>query len=475
VVTGLFSPLMVIGAAATELSNPSRTPSLTGDVDYDYESDYRCDYVLKTEFPELSVLLFRLYYRMNTGSWNYATMSVLDSNTYKKDNFSPDDMGAIGGDEIDYYFYIKDSDNPAGEDTTATYSFTVNPDITPPIITNVVDDNDYNEPDNLVQFNATITDESGIDNATLYWSCDKITWAQETMSNIVGDIWSWTSSANDFSVGTLYYFVKAVDPSDNVMFSDSWSYDGSGNYYDWEEGSYEGWSTHSSYGSSSLTSTGEYKIDRDDAVDPNPHAAAWRIGFFSILNQSDYSVMVTRFKLESNGGYDDDEYIYYKSAGSFGITNSGTKSASYYADNIDSNAWHESVVYVADDSDWHDATSTLYLMMDSMNVSDSNQMYFDYCHILWARNFTVYDWDSPAVGTPTIVPSSDIENDDTVTISSTMTDEDSDVDSAGIYYHDGTSWGTEAMSEGASNVWSGDITAQTYDETIDYTVWGEDD
>lgn len=106
---------------STELSNPTiHSSEMVSDVNL----DWYCDYTLKFGFPPRTVDKFRLYYKVNSGSWNYRWLSSYDSNTYILDDWCPEDLGAEDGDTLYYYYYIRDS--ASDTDTTSTYSIEIN-------------------------------------------------------------------------------------------------------------------------------------------------------------------------------------------------------------------------------------------------------------------------------------------------------------------------------------------------------------
>jgi len=107
---------------------------------------------------------------------------------------------------------------------------TIKAELNPPVITNVVQNPPADNvlPTDSVTVNATVTDESGVKNVTLYYSTDEgATWNNITMVNVEGDIYTTETPIPPQSLGThVKYKIVAFDLEDNMAVNDN-----AGNYF----------------------------------------------------------------------------------------------------------------------------------------------------------------------------------------------------------------------------------------------------
>ena len=107
---------------------------------------------------------------------------------------------------------------------------TIKAELNPPVITNVVQNPPADNvlPTDSVTVNATVTDESGVKNVTLYYSTDEgATWNNITMVNVEGDIYTTETPIPTQSLGThVKYKIVAFDLEDNMAVNDN-----AGNYF----------------------------------------------------------------------------------------------------------------------------------------------------------------------------------------------------------------------------------------------------
>ncbi|MHA1290218.1 MAG: hypothetical protein ACTSPB_22785, partial [Candidatus Thorarchaeota archaeon] len=480
-----FSSLFVQGVV-TELSNPTRTPSLEGNTDYDYQCDYTVDYTLTPDFPPRTVTYIRLYYEANDATPDlYAAMSSKDSNTYQKLDFSPEDMGATFGDTI--YFYFKILDSEGDTDTTSTYSFLVNDDTSPPSIGSVSISNSYPEEATDETFSSTISDDFDVSSATLYykgigtgsgWSDNyKTDLTDHSMTEGSNNVWSYTETSSwDYDFKNYQYFVLAKDTKGNIG-GDWYGDTQNGDAVDFDEGAAE--TSVTTFYTSSTTYPGTTM--RMYFSTTKYYTGIWLRPYYYLsdkMDLTDYDAVVIRFQILDGGtrtykawfGVCDDDTDYW---------NHDTSSGWAYGFDI-SDGWITMLWKFprtgGQVSDWSAIERLRFTFRtedDSYFASSSYYLEVDYIYFVKTGNFQIYDWDSPSVGIPSISPSSDIENDDSVTVSATITD-NVDVTNAGIYTFHGNSWVWDAMSEGDNNLWSGVVDPYPYGSTIDYVVYGRD-
>ena len=214
----------VFGARTTNVSNPTRTPSLEGDTDVDYLMDFTCDYGLKT-FPPRSVDKFRLYIEKNDATPDdYYNMQVKDSNTYEYTDLTCLALGCSGGETVYFYFYILDTESES--DTTATYSFSVNvpTDEEDPVIS----DEAYSpnpfiyDDDGSLTLSATITDNVDVTSADCAWKVNSGSWSEwASMNEGESNVWSKSSITTSCSYSdTIYYKFRAYDEATNEDVTD---------------------------------------------------------------------------------------------------------------------------------------------------------------------------------------------------------------------------------------------------------------
>jgi len=480
-----FSSLFVQGIV-TELSNPTRTPSLEGNTDYDYQCDYTVDYTLAPDFPPRTVTYIRLYYEANDATPDlHVAMSSKDSNTYQKNDFSPQDMGATLGDTV--YFYFKILDSEGDSDTTPIYSFNVNDDTTPPTVGSVSISNNYPEEATDETFSSTITDNIDVSSATLYykgigsgsgWSVDyKDDCSGHSMTEGGSNVWSYTETSSwDYSLQNYQCFVLAKDPKGNVG-GDWYGDTQNGDAVDFAEGTAET-SVTPFYTSSTAYSGTTMKMYFSTT---KYYCGIWLRPYYDLatkMDLTDYDAVVIRFQIVDGGsrnyrawfGVSDNDGDYWNHD-----TSSGWASPFSYSAGWITMLWKfpRTGGQVSDWSAIERLRFTFRTVDDSYFASSSYYLEVDYIYFVRTTNFQIYDWDSPYIGTPSHAPSSDIESDDSVTISATITD-NVDVTAAGIYTFHSGSWVWDSMSEGASNVWSGTVDPFPYGSTIDYVVHSRD-
>ncbi|MCG3252968.1 MAG: PPC domain-containing protein [Candidatus Heimdallarchaeota archaeon] len=169
----------------------------------------------------------KLHYRVNTGSWNHVEMLSHYYNNYSISigPFEPLDF-------VEYYFTARDNSsnyNLATDDNSGNYyNFTIlNDEFIKPIISDVshtpTDPNDAE----MVTFNCTITDFSGIQTASIVYKINYGNWEEEPMFYDANDIYLATIGPFTFD-DSVQYYIKAIDKSanNNVGFNNN-----SGSYY----------------------------------------------------------------------------------------------------------------------------------------------------------------------------------------------------------------------------------------------------
>jgi len=178
----------------------------------------------------------KVFYRVNSGSWNNYTMWKGSFDHY---------LAALGnfdeGDFIEYYFTSEDSSSNHNVRTSdiggSYYSFTVNHnDFTGPTITNVEHNPVAPNETEVVAFNCTITDPNGIQYATLHYQINSGGWLGHSLALDVND--NYIATRGPFTVGDFVeYYISAADDSTQGNIGTN---DNSGMYYSFSVTSADG-------------------------------------------------------------------------------------------------------------------------------------------------------------------------------------------------------------------------------------------
>ncbi|NWF95564.1 MAG: hypothetical protein HXY34_05440 [Candidatus Thorarchaeota archaeon] len=167
-----------------------------------------------TILDEGSILNATLYYRVNGGPYTGLAM------THTGDVYSAVIPAQPHGSIVECYVVAFDNLEQRSESSVTSY--TVNDDVTAPVITGLsIDKSTVTSADSVV-VSATITDDVAVKNATLYYKVGTGSWIAVVMTH-VGDVYSATIPPQaDGSVVT--YYVRAYDTSDRHSDSAEQSY-----------------------------------------------------------------------------------------------------------------------------------------------------------------------------------------------------------------------------------------------------------
>ncbi len=168
-----------------------------------------------------------LYYRVNSGTWQTISMTLISDNLYSVT------IGSFAvSDTIEYYISAIDNSinhNEATNDNGGLYySLTIgSSDVTGPSIASIVHSPSSPTDLDTVTINATVTDSSGVQSVTLNYRVNGGAWIEVSITLISGDIYSVTIGS--FAVSDIIeYYVSAEDNSVNHNLAIN---DNSGLYY----------------------------------------------------------------------------------------------------------------------------------------------------------------------------------------------------------------------------------------------------
>ena len=152
--------------------------------------------------------------QINEGSWNNYTMTEGASDVWSYDS------GTYSlGTNVSYYFQAKDA--AYNSETSSTFYFNVT-DSENPVLSNI--DHIPDSPTELqtVEITCTATDNDDISFVTLYWKIDA---GEYNSVNMTEDGDNYSTTIGTFNAGeTIYYYLKAVDPSTNYAQSSEYNF-----------------------------------------------------------------------------------------------------------------------------------------------------------------------------------------------------------------------------------------------------------
>jgi hypothetical protein len=183
--------------------------------------------ILSDDFGISEVIL---HYRVNSGSWDQVDMMLFNYRNY---------TGSIGpfdvGDFVEYYFTAKDDSsnhNSAIADNGGSYyNFTIlNIEFVKPIIEQVHHIPTIPNEIETATINCTITDDSGVQSASLYYRVNNGDWSEQAMTYDTNDIYLATIGPFNYD-DYIDYYVTAID---NSAYHNIATNNNSGLYYRFE-------------------------------------------------------------------------------------------------------------------------------------------------------------------------------------------------------------------------------------------------
>ncbi len=168
-----------------------------------------------------------LYYRVNSGSWTDASMTLTTGSTYEVS------IGSFAyAADIEYYINATDSyitHNNATDDNSGNYyTFTIaSSDVTAPTISDIEYNPNAPSDTDLVNITCTVSDLNGISSVVLHYRTNGGTWTTTTMLLISGD--QYKTTIGTFAAADLIeFYITATDDSPNTNTATD---DNGGAYY----------------------------------------------------------------------------------------------------------------------------------------------------------------------------------------------------------------------------------------------------
>ncbi len=198
-------------------STEGDTPPGIGSLSYSPTSPTSSDAVnvSVTILDDGTILNATLYYKVDDGNWTSILMTASGSTYWAIIPAQP--HGSV------VTFYVVAYDNLEQRSQSAEASYTVSDDVSPPTISSVSIDKASPTSSDSVTVTATVTDDMGVYNVTLYYSVDGGAWIAVTMSSIGSNQYTGTIPPQaDGSVVT--YYVVAYDTAGKSSQSAQQSY-----------------------------------------------------------------------------------------------------------------------------------------------------------------------------------------------------------------------------------------------------------
>ncbi len=153
-----------------------------------------------------------LYYKINDGSWQTISMTLVSGDIYSVT------IGPFAvSNNVEYYITAVDNSinhNEVTEDNGGFYYVLTigSSDVIGPIITDIIHSPSTPKELDTISINATVTDDSGIYNVTLHYRINDGNWIEVSMTLKSGDLYNVT--IGPFAVGDIIeYYVSAIDNS----------------------------------------------------------------------------------------------------------------------------------------------------------------------------------------------------------------------------------------------------------------------